>query len=151
MVKGATEPVYTLVASDLRGGRLRRPLRLAVTATNAAGDATALSSAVGAPKPPPPPRLTFAAAAYSKKTLALAVRCRAGAAPCAGTVVAAGARKRVDVPAGGDALVLLVPRAAPGRTVRARFRPGTASAGAAAVTRLEVVRPPGAGGTPRRR
>jgi hypothetical protein len=151
MVKGATEAAYTLTRDDLRGTRLRRPLRLAVTATNAAGDVTALSPPVGTRNPPPRPRLAFAAAAYAEDTLALAVTCRPGAAPCAGTVVAAGARKAVDVPGGGQALVLLRPRTPPGKTVRARFRPAAAGAGAAVVTRLAVVRPRAARGRRPRR
>ena len=100
MVKGATEAVYVLKKRDLRATKLRQALRLAVTATNAAAEKTALSRAIGARRKPPETRVSFSVAVLQRPRVTLSVTCAAGSAPCAGTVVVGPRRVTVNVPAG---------------------------------------------------
>jgi hypothetical protein len=136
MLKGAKTATYTLRKRDLKAARLRAPLRLAVTATNAAGEKTALSKPLGhVARRPPALRVTFTGATLRGTRLTVGVACRAGSAPCAGRVLG----QRVSIPAGTTADVV-VRRPRVGQTVRVRFRPSRRASGRAVSVRLRVVR-----------
>ena len=142
MLKKATDATYTLVAKDLKGARLRHPLRLAVTATNQAGERTALSAAVGAVRRPPPVRVSFASRATLKQAtsvLTITTTCTAGATACIGTLRAAGKAVEVQLPAGASTSVMLgrvrTPLASP---VAVRFASSGRPSGRSVDARLRV-------------
>jgi hypothetical protein len=138
MLKGATAAQYVLTRRDLRGTRLRRPLRLAVTATNAAGERTALSHALGARRRPPEARVTFSVAVLRRPTVAVSVTCAAGSAPCAGTVVIGPRRVEVAI-AAGQAQALSVPAwRKVRRRIAASFIPADPASGRSLATTVRV-------------
>jgi hypothetical protein len=146
LLKGAKAPNYELRPRDVRGTRLRWPLRLAVTATNAAGERTALSEPLGVRRTPPKLRVTVRSVRLAGRTLTVTVACAAGPVPCGGWLRAVGQRARVTVPAAGTTAVAfdLSRKQARklGRRMRVRFRSDGRASGRSVSVRVRLRRPP---------
>lgn len=114
IAKAATA-TYALQAADFRGGRLAVGLRVAVTATNAAGNATQRSASLGgkggaasgdagdaaagaAPKRPKPAGAAKATVSFKKGRLVVRVTCPKGTKACAGQATFRAKRLRRTVP-----------------------------------------------------
>jgi hypothetical protein len=140
MVKRETKSTYTLKKRDLKGSKLKYALVLAVTASNAGGDRTALSKAVGVKKKPLPARVTFSKPVLKGAVLTVRVTCLNGSAACDGRVMSAGATATVSIPAGSTQKVSLSITRSVAKHVRLRFIPASRAAGRRVSVKLTVKR-----------